>query len=214
MNLRHQWSGRLRGIPVAASGTLAWTLLLASPVCGQVVVQPYLGVYWFDDGALDADFQEAEFDAGPILGARVSVPIGRGWAVGGGYGLALLPLSIAVTTIEGNREVVELDAREHLYYGALEYGSLRQRPFGFLISGELGGATYSPESGGNTSDFLAGFGAGLAFRQGERLGVRFDIRDHLRFCSRGVVGERAGLCLRDDEVLHNFELSGGVTLRF
>lgn len=148
MNLRHQWSGRLRGIPVAASGTLAWTLLLASPVCGQVVVQPYLGVYWFDDGALDADFQEAEFDVGPILGARVSVPIGRGWAVGGGYGLALLPLSIAVTTIEGNREVVELDAREHLYYGALEYGSWGQRPFGFVISAELGGATYSPESGG------------------------------------------------------------------
>lgn len=210
--------------------------LICSPVIlgpvdvvqAQVAVEPYLGVYWFDDNALDFPFQEVEFGAGPILGARVLYPLGEHWWIGGGYGYASYNVTFRIpTVIEPEGLVVEGDASEHLYYGTLEYAPLPPDPVGVHFLGELGGATYTPEDGESTRDLLAGFGAGLDLRAGERGTIRLDLRDHLRFCSQGafavplgrVAGSQAskadvgGLC-EEDQILHNLELSAGLRVRF
>ncbi|MGH7572371.1 MAG: hypothetical protein ACREMK_11090 [Gemmatimonadota bacterium] len=191
----------------------------------QVAVEPYLGAYWFDDDALDFDFQGAEFDSGPILGARVLFPIRERWSLGAGYGHASITVSFRFSTIlEPEGVVVEDDASEHLYYGTVEYAPLLPDPVGVHLLGELGGATYSPEGARSMSDLLAGFGAGLDVRASERATIRFEARDHLRFCSqvtfalpyardRGLqASQEVEIGCDEDQVLHNLELSAGVRI--
>ena len=136
------------------------------------------------------------------------------WTEDGEHVNASLPFSITTETVGGDRVIMELDSSEHLYYAIVEYGSWGEAGSGFFVAGELGGATHSPEDGENASDLLAGFGGGIGFRQDERVGIRVEVRDHLRFCSQGTIGQEASLCLTEDDVFHNVELSAGATIRF
>lgn len=196
--------------------TIVALLLVAAPAAAQrpsqgaihVAVNPFVGVFVFDDGEL-VDAQGLEVDAGPLLGGRLSVAIGEDWRLDGAYGWASGTVE-ASEFVEDPQSAIETDLGIHLLYGAV----------GFLISDEdvatelllsagAGLVHVDPEIGESDSDFMVTLGAGFTHPVNNWITFRGEARDHIAFCAAAERVEEFSPCV-EDEALHHLEFSGGL----
>ena len=177
---------------------------------------PYAGIHFADDDRFlfsDVGTRDSEKDDGPVVGIRLDVPIRGPWSAELSYGWTSFAFDHLLSTIE---EPLGAPAREtydmHSVEAALVWTGLPgspARPFATLGAGiahvdfdiETAGASLGTVES-DTETAIVG-GGGLLFRPAKRIGVRLDLRDHIRFCSEICAAE---------ETLHELELSVGAAI--
>lgn len=211
--------------------TVRWTLIAlallvlpgaTAPARGQVpsgnrvavAINPYVGVFVFDDSELEDD-AGLEVDIGPILGGRVVAVLDDDWRVEGAYGYASATVERS-EFLDFPESEIENDLAIHLLYGAANYlisnAEVRTR---LLLSAGAGILLVDPEVGDVETEFMVTLGAGFTHPVNEWITFRGEFRDHVSFCSapeRAVVpvAERDFSPCFGDEALHHFEFSGGL----
>lgn len=196
----------------------AAALLLAIPAPAQVAtesyvevrVNPYGGVFAFDNGGIEA--AGAEVDIAGIAGGRVVIGFGERWQVEGGYGFS--PLTIEASEFADFPEPeLDRDVNAHLFYGAvgLMIGS-EVAPTKLLLTAGVGGLALDPEEGESDTDFLVTLGAGFTHPINDWIRFRGDFRDHITFCEAPARLTDPTSCV-EDETLNNIEVSGGLEFR-
>ena len=191
------------------------TVLLASPAFAQsqrglrmgVEVNPYVGVFLFDDSELNEAGLEA--DVGPVVGGRVGVTLGDDWLFEGSYGYATVALE-ASEFVDFPDLDFDTDLAIHLLHGSASYLiGTEVAPTRLVLTAGLGGMWVDPEVGESDGDFMVTVGAGFTHPINEWISFKGDFKDHITFCS---APERAGefsACI-EEEPLNHFEISGGL----
>lgn len=175
---------------------------------GSLAVNPYVGVFRFDDSELEKDLG-IEADIGPMAGVRLDVPLSERWWIEAAYGWAS-------TTLEESEFVqfpearVANDLSVHLAYGAVDYLMKSDvAPTRLVLSAGAGVAIVVPEIGDTDADFLATFGAGFTHPVASWIDFRGDFRDHVAFCAGSDDPDAFAGCV-SDEALHHLEFTGGL----
>lgn len=188
------------------------TLALAAPAVAPAqetreprgYVNPYIGVFAFDDDELDEIGREANL--GPIVGARVGYGLTRAWQIEGAYGFSTFVTE--PSEFDDQLEEPEADVDVHLLYGAINWFlGTDQAPTRLLLGAGGGLIAVSPEGSDTEVDPLLSFAVGFTHPIRPWIIFRADVRDHVSFCSAPDAGE-ATVCL-EDEILNNLEFSGG-----
>ena len=101
----------------------------------RVGVNPYVGVFIFDDGDLQEIGREANL--GPVLGARLNVAFRPDWQFDLGYGYAQVETEESEFVDTDPEDQIELDM--HSLYGAIDYfiGGSQEIPTRLLLSAGL-----------------------------------------------------------------------------
>ena len=179
-------------------------------------MSPYIGATFSDDDRfliVETPAVDTEVDDGPIVGVRVSVPVRRGWAAELSYGWSRTDVEFSVPTIEEPLGVISEDKYTFHHLGlGVRWTALpgaAWRPFLTVAPGFVR-VTFDPEFFGEDleddvteTEIELGVGGGVVWNLREALGLRVDLRDHVRFCQE--------FCL-DDTTLHAFELSAGAAI--
>jgi hypothetical protein len=174
----------------------------------RVGVNPYIGVFLFDDGELQEIGREA--NVGPILGARLNVGLNRSWQLDLGYSYAQVETELSeFVDFPDPEDQVELDV--HSIYGAADYfiGGSQEIPTRLLLSAGLGFMVVNPEVGDGDASFLIPLAVGFTHPFNDWITFRGEVRDHLQFCSGADEQDEFAPCL-GDEMLNHFEISGGL----
>jgi hypothetical protein len=171
-------------------------------------IEGFGGVLIVDDGKL----ADAEIDPAAMFGGAVGLVIAPGWEVTGAYGYS--PITLTILEEEPNEEI---DAKVHLYFGAVNYVFPSERAFHFLVTAGLGGIAIDPDVEGadSSNDFLVNFGGGLRYAASERIAIQGIVRDNVQFCK--AIDEDAveiSICPDDDAALNHIEISGGLLVLF
>lgn len=183
----------------------------------RITITAYAGAHFSDRDRftlLESGTVESDIEDGPIVGLRMAVPIRSGWSAEFSYGWTTFEVQYRGGTIEDPEGIlIATDGYDlHQLELGLRWSALAGRtmsPFVTLAPG-LAVVTFDSEflemeTGKVTkTEPTIGLGGGLVWRASEALGIRADVRDHIRFCG--------DLCL-EDETLHGLELSGGVEIR-
>lgn len=198
------------------------TVLLAAPAFAQsnetrwlgVEINPYAGVFLFDDSGLEGTGLEA--DPGVIVGGRVGVTVGDDWLFEGSYGYANATLE-ASEFVQFPNPDFESDLGVHLLYATAGYligtdvAATR-----LVLSAGAGGMWFDPEAGESDGDFMISLGAGFTHPVNEWISFKGDFKDHITFCSAperddGTLDLDGGFsACAEDGALNHFELSGGL----
>jgi hypothetical protein len=171
-------------------------------------VEGFGGILIVDDGKL----ADAEIDPSGVFGGSVGFVIAPGWEVAGAYGYS--PITVTILDEEPNEEI---DAKIHLYFGAVNYVFPSERAFHFLVTAGLGGIAIDPDVEGvdSSSDFLVNFGGGLRYAASERIAIQGIVRDNVQFCKAiDEDSNEISICPDDDAALNHIEISGGVLILF
>ncbi|HEU4464252.1 MAG TPA: hypothetical protein VFS53_04335 [Gemmatimonadota bacterium] len=174
----------------------------------RVGVNPYIGVFLFDDGELQEIGREA--NVGPTLGARLNVGVGRNWQFDVGYGYAQVETELSeFTDFPDPEDQIELDV--HSLYGAVDYfiGGSQEIPTRLLLSAGLGFMVINPDVGDGDASFMVPLAVGFTHPVNDWITFRGDVRDHLQFCSAADSEDEFAPCI-GDEMLNHFEVSGGL----
>jgi hypothetical protein len=174
----------------------------------RVGVNPYVGVFLFDDGELQEIGREA--NVGPSLGARLNVGVGRNWQFDVGYGYAQVETELSeFTDFPDPEDQIELDV--HSIYGAADYfiGGSQEIPTRLLLSAGLGFMVINPEVGDGDASFMIPLAVGFTHPVNDWITFRGEVRDHLQFCSAAESEDDFAPCI-GDEMLNHFEVSGGL----
>ena len=173
----------------------------------RVGVNPYVGVFIFDDGDLQEIGREA--NVGPVLGARLNVAFRPDWQFDLGYGYAQVETEESEFVDTDPEDQIELDM--HSLYGAIDYfiGGSQEIPTRLLLSAGLGFLIVNPEEGDGDASFMIPLAVGFTHPVNDWITFRGEVRDHLQFCSAPDEGEGTAACV-DDEMLNHFEVSGGL----
>lgn len=196
------------------------SLTPVAPAAAQVrfYVSPYVGVFFYDEGALDvlrgeAD-PEAAFEVDParFLGAKVGVQLLDRFGVEGNFGFASLSGGaedvgdIDVDEIEGDLTLYEILANLSLTPG---------RAVDLFLTGGVGGATtdFDLQDADSFDDVIVTVGGGIRVPLNDWVRLRGDVRSIIEFCEEADETEldEFGECLDDSSLTHT-EVSGGVEL--
>lgn len=199
-------------VALLAAGGLAPAVTPAALAQGlttkRVGVNPYIGVFLFDDGELQEIGREA--NVGPTLGARLNVGVGRSWQFDVGYGYAQVETELSeFTDFPDPEDQIELDV--HSLYGAVDYfiGGSQEIPTRLLLSAGLGFMIINPDVGDGDASFMIPLAVGFTHPVNDWITFRGDVRDHLQFCSAADSEDEFAPCI-GDEMLNHFEVSGGL----
>ncbi len=192
----------------------------AAPAAAQVrlYVSPYVGVFFYDEGALDflrgeAD-PEAAFEVDParFLGAKVGVQLLERFGIEGNVGFASLSGGgedvgdVDLDEIEGDLTLYEIAARLSLTPG---------RAVDLFLTSGVGGATtdFDLQDADSFDDVVVTVGGGIAFPLNDWVRLRGDVRSIVEFCEEADETEldEFGECLDDSSLTHT-EVSGGAEL--
>ena len=193
---------------VAALAPPATPASLAQGLTGtRVGVNPYVGVFIFDDGDLQEIGREANI--GPMLGARLNVAFRPDWQFDVGYGYAQVETEESEFVDSDPEDQIELDM--HSLYGAIDYfiGGSQEIPTRLLLSAGLGFLIVNPEEGDGDASFMIPLAVGFTHPVNDWITFRGEARDHLQFCSAPDEDEGTAACV-DDEMLNHIEVSGGL----
>ena len=204
-------SGRWIVAPFLTAGILA-----AAPVVTfaqsltetRVGVNPYVGVFIFDDGELQTVGREA--NVVPMFGARLNVGVSRRWELDAAYGYAQVETEPSeFEDFPDPEEQIELDV--HAIYGAANYflGGTQDIPTRLVLGAGLGLLIVNPESGEGDADFMIPISVGFTHPVNDWITFLGEVRDHVHFCSTSEDASEAAVCF-GDEVLNHFEVSGGL----
>lgn len=174
----------------------------------RVGVNPYVGVFLFDDGELQEIGREA--NVGPTLGARLNVGVGRRWQFDVGYGYAQVETELSeFGDFPDLEDQIELDV--HSIYGAVDYfiGGSQEIPTRLLLGAGLGFMVVSPEVGDGDASFMIPLDVGFTHPVNDWITFRGDVRDQVQFCSASDSEDEFAPCI-GDEMLNHFEVSGGL----
>ncbi|HUF90195.1 MAG TPA: hypothetical protein VMR66_09465 [Gemmatimonadota bacterium] len=178
------------------------------PTGTRVGINPYFGVFIFDDGELQEIGREA--NVVPMLGARLNVGLSRNWQLDFGYGYAQPETELSeFVDFPDVEEQFELDV--HSLYAAIDYmiGGTQDIPTRLLLSAGLGLLIVNPEVGDGDADFMIPLALGFTHPINDWITFRGEVRDHVHFCSTSDTAGEFSPC-RGDELLNHFEVSGGV----
>lgn len=178
------------------------------PTGTRVGINPYFGVFVFDDGELQEIGREANVVT--MLGARLNVGLSRNWQLDFGYGYAQPETELSeFVDFPDVEEQIELDV--HSLYAAIDYmiGGTQDIPTRLLLSAGLGLLIVNPEVGDGDADFMIPLALGFTHPINDWITFRGDVRDHVHFCSTSDTAGEFSPC-RGDELLNHFEVSGGV----
>jgi hypothetical protein len=183
----------------------------------RVSVTPYIGLHFASDDRSILSASEAfetELDDGPVTGLRVGFPITGPWGVEVTYGWTAFDFESRVSTIEEPLGILTRERYDvHFLEAGILWTALSDRtvyPFATFAAGvarvdlDIEFAGIDTGEIASDSETVLAAGGGIFLRSSERLRIRVDGRDHVRFCSE--------ICGRD-KTLHEFELSGGVEIR-
>jgi opacity protein-like surface antigen len=198
-----------------AIATLAWR---ASPAeaQGRITISPYAGAHFSDEDRFllsESGAFESEVDDGPVVGLRIGIPIHELWRAELTYGWTSFEVENLVGTIEDPDGVLARETYDvHFVEAGIRWTALPDRqvhPFATLAAG-IARVSFSAELLGmdlgidhSDSEAAIAAGGGIVWQAVERVGIRLDARDHVRFCS-DICGE--------DATLHEIELSAGATI--
>lgn len=206
-----------RAVPILA--VLAATALAAPAAQAQVrfSVSPYVGVFFYDDGALafaegEGDPEDAiRVDPARFLGARVGVRFLDRLSLEGNLGFA--SLSGESESIEGIEDR-DVEGDLSLYSVALGVDLSPSEKLGLVASLGVGGATadFDLQDVESVSDVVVTVGLGASYPIFERIRLRGDVRSVLEFCDRPEE-ERFAHCLEDATLTH-VEATGGLQFDF
>jgi hypothetical protein len=174
----------------------------------RVGINPYVGVFLFDDGELQEIGREA--NVGPVLGARVNVGYRPNWQFDVGYAYAQVETERSeFVDFPDPEDQIELDV--HSLYGAVDYfiGGSQEIPTRLLLSAGLGLMIVNPEEGDGDASFMIPLAVGFTHPVNDWITFRGDVRDHVQFCSGADETDEFAPCL-GDELLNHFEVSGGL----
>jgi hypothetical protein len=192
----------------------------AAPAAAQVrlYVSPYVGVFFYDEGALDVlrgeGDPEAAFEVDParFLGAKVGVQLLDRFGVEGNFGFASLSGGaedvgdIDVDEIEGDLTLYEILANLSLTPG---------RAVDLFLTGGVGGATtdFDLQDADSFNDVVVTIGGGIRVPLNDWVRLRGDVRSIVEFCEEADETEldKFGECLDDSSLTHT-EISGGAEL--
>jgi hypothetical protein len=200
-------------------GVIAPPSWRAPPVCAQdrVTINPYVGAHFADEDRFllsGSGASESEVDDGPVVGLRVGIPFRGPWTAELTYGWTSFEVRHRVATIEEPEGVIARETYEvHFVEAGILWTALSDRllsPVATLAAGiahvdfeaEFGGQEL-PGLGQDDAEVAIVAGGGVVWRAAERVGIRVEVRDHVRFCS-DICGE--------DATLHEMEISGGATI--
>jgi hypothetical protein len=182
--------------------------LVATAHAQRGYIEGFGGILIVDDGKL----ADAEIDPSGVFGGSVGLVIAPGWEVAGAYGYS--PITVTILDEEPNEEI---DAKIHLYFGAVNYIFPSERAFHFLVTAGLGGIAIDPDIEGadSSNDFLVNFGGGLRYAASERIAIQGIVRDNVQFC-KAIDEDSAevSICPDDDAALNHIEISGGLLVLF
>jgi opacity protein-like surface antigen len=184
----------------------------------RLYLSPYVGVFFYDEGALDvlrgnAD-PEAAFEVDParFVGAKVGVQLLDRFGVEGNVGFASLRGAaedvgdIDLDEIEGDLTLYEILARLSLTPG---------RAVDLFLTGGVGGAStdFDLQDADSFDDVVVTVGGGISVPLNSWVRVRGDVRSIVEFCEEADDTEfdEFGECLEDSSLTHT-ELSGGAEL--
>lgn len=191
------------------------TVLLATPALAQsnaarwlgVEVNPYAGVFVFDDSELEKSGVEA--DLGATVGGRLGAAIGDDWLIEGSYGYASVTLE-ASEFVDFPDPDFETDLAVHLLDATVSYLiSTDVAPTRLALTAGAGAMWVDPEVGESDADFMITVGAGFTHPINEWISFKGDFRDHVTFCSGPERDGEFSACV-EEEALNHFEISGGL----
>lgn len=174
----------------------------------RVGINPYVGVFVFDDGELQEIGREANLVA--ALGARLNIGVYRNWQFDIAYGYAQVETELSeFVDFPDPEDQIELDV--HSFYGAADYfiGGAQEIPTRLLLSAGLGFMVVNPEVGDGDLSFMIPLAVGFTHPVNEWITFRGEVRDHIQFCSAADNAGEFAPCL-GDELLNHFEVSGGL----
>jgi hypothetical protein len=208
---------RLSLAVLIAIATLAGRALPAEAQ-GRITISPYAGAHFSDEERFllsESGTFESEVDDGPVVGLRIGIPIRGLWTAELTYGWTSFEVEHLVGTIEEPSGVFARETYDmHFVEAGILWTALPDRPvhpFATLAAG-IARVSFSAELLGmdlgidqSDSEAAIAAGGGIVWQAAERVGIRLDVRDHIRFCS-DICGE--------DAKLHEVELSVGATIGF
>ena len=174
----------------------------------RVGVNPYVGLFIFDDGELQPIGREA--NVAMTLGARLNVGLSRRWQVDAAYAYAQVETERSeFVDFPDLEDQIELDV--HSFYGAADFflGGNQEIPTRLMLSAGLGFLIVNPEEGDGDVDFMIPLAIGFTHPVNDWVTFRGEVRDHVQFCSTADSAEEFAPCL-GDELLNHFEVSGGL----
>jgi hypothetical protein len=196
------------------------SLTQAAPMAAQIrlYVSPYLGVFFYDEGALDvlrgdADPEAAlEVDPARFVGAKIGVQLLDRLGIEGNVGFASLRGDaqdvgdIDLDEFEGDLTLYEILARLSLTPG---------RAVDLFLTGGVGGAStdFDLQDADSFDDVVVTVGGGVSVPLNSWVRLRGDVRSIVEFCEEADETEfdELGECLDDSSLTHT-ELSGGAEL--
>jgi len=192
----------------------------AAPAAAQVrlYVSPYVGVFFYDEGALDVlrgeGDPEAAFEVDParFLGAKVGVQLLDRFGVEGNFGFASLS---GGTEDVGDIDVDEIEGDLTLYEILANLSLTPGRAVDFFLTGGVGGATtdFDLQDADSFNDVVVTIGGGIRVPLNDWVRLRGDVRSIVEFCEEADETEldKFGECLDDSSLTHT-EISGGAEL--
>ena len=196
--------------------------LTAVPASAQMdkvrfIVSPYVGVFFYDDGALAAAQGEGDpedaikVDPGRLLGARLGVELIERLALIGTLGFAKLE--------GGSEDIGDFDFDDVEGDLSLFHVGLRFTPFPrarLRVSGSagVGGATtdFDLQDTESLTDLIVTAGIGVGYPLNRFVSLRGDVSSIVAFCDEPE-DERLTNCLEDAKPTH-VELDGGIEFTF
>lgn len=178
----------------------------------RLIVNPYLGVFVFDDGGVKDVGREA--NVGAVVGGRVSVAVGERWVLDGTYGYSNVTLEnsdfLAYPDVP---EKADLDV--HMLYGSVGYLiSSDVAPTKLLLSIGAGRIWTGEPGTTRASDPLLSVGAGFTQPVNDWVTFRGEARDDVQFCSAVPAGSSTfTACPGGDQKLNHIQVSGGLQFR-
>jgi hypothetical protein len=206
----------MRGVLV---GLVGLALLAPMPARAQIKfkVSPFVGVFFYDDGALAAARGQAEpeaaikVDPGRLLGARLGVQFIDRLSIVGTIGFAKLEggsesiSDFELENVEGDLSVFDIGV------GFTPFPDARLKVSGNL---GIGGATtdFDIQDAESLTDVVVRVGIGVGYPLNNRVALRGDVGSVLEFCDEPQ-DERLTNCLEDASLAH-IQVDGGVEFSF
>ena len=174
-----------------------------------------------------------DYDAGLVLGARITENLGQHFGAEFEYAYADHDLFFA--GLSPSAPSLNLDQKVHKFsYSGLYYLKDRNQRVRPYASGGIGASFYELSSQSEGEALQAGvtvkdrwklafsWGAGIKVHAGRRWGLRLDFRDHVTGVPNYGLPEQAPLIapgqtgpgFRPDGLLHNWQLTGGIMYTF
>lgn len=204
----------MRGVVLGMVGA-AILAVAPSPALAQVkfIVSPYVGVFFYDDGAVAAARGEGDpedaikVDPGRLLGARLGVTLIDRLTLVGTLGFAHLE---GGTEDINNFDFDNVEGEMTLYHVGLRFTPFPHRRL--AVSGHVGvgGAStdFDLQDVESVNDVIVSAGIGAGYRLNRFASLRGEVSSVLEFCEQPEE-TRLTTCLEDAKPTH-IQLDGGV----